>query len=214
MGEALAAGEVRWRWLGGALDLTPEATDTTWRRLVEAYATPPRQYHTLAHVVECLEVFDRLRAEAEDPLAIELALWFHDAIYDARATDNEARSAILAIETLGELKVAPARISRVDQLVLATKHDKAPEGTDARIVTDADLAILGSEPERYDRSEQLIRQEYAWVEDKEFWTKRAAFLDGLLKRPKLFSTTTGQALFEKAARDNIKRSLKRAGHSW
>jgi predicted metal-dependent HD superfamily phosphohydrolase len=59
------------------------------------YSEPHRAYHNRLHIDECLQEFDRMRGEARNPIALELAIWFHDVIYDPRATDNENKAHVL-----------------------------------------------------------------------------------------------------------------------
>ncbi len=58
-------------------------------QLLSAYAEPHRHYHTQHHIAACLEALDAHRHCAERPEEVELAIWFHDAVYDTRRTDNE-----------------------------------------------------------------------------------------------------------------------------
>src|SRR4051794_22476684 len=91
--EALQAG---WVPLVGQYGVIPDAAYPVFDRLVAAYSEPHRHYHNLEHIAEMLRVVDRLSKFAADPDAVRLAVWFHDAVYDPRAKDNEKLSAILA----------------------------------------------------------------------------------------------------------------------
>ena len=99
---------------------------------------------------------------------MEAALWFHDAVYDSRAGDNEARSAEWARRALAELGIPPAVADDVARLVRLTDHaDPAPDPA-GRLLCDIDLAILGREPEAFDTYDRHIREEYAWVPEADF----------------------------------------------
>ncbi|NLI78259.1 MAG: N-methyl-D-aspartate receptor NMDAR2C subunit [Candidatus Riflebacteria bacterium] len=200
---------IRWRWLCASLDLTSGPTGEVFARLSGAYANPRRAYHNLAHIGFCLETFDRLRGEAADPLTVELAIWFHDAVYAFQADDNEARSADLARDCLTLLGVSPGRMKTVADLIMVTRHDRPPETPDGRVIADVDLAILGAPREEFLDYERNIRREYAVVEDALFREKRLAVLEGFLARPSLFQTSTGKGLFEKAARLNLRQAIGR-----
>ncbi len=200
---------IRWRWLCASLDLTSGPTGEVFARLSEAYATPRRAYHNLAHIGFCLETFDRLRGEAADPLTVELALWFHDAVYDIQADDNEARSADLARECLTRLGVPAGRVKAVTDLIMVTRHDRPPETPDGKVIADVDLAILGAPREPFLEYERNIRREYALVDDTVYREKRLAVLEGFLARPRLFLTATGKGLFEKNARLNLRQAIGR-----
>jgi predicted metal-dependent HD superfamily phosphohydrolase len=176
------------------------------------YQEPGRHYHTLEHIRECLRIFDYLSARAPiyssngDPDAVELALWFHDAYYDSRASDNEERSAQFAGEILATLGCTKKTIHEVQRLVMATTHQRSPRTATARIVCDIDLAILGSEPEKYDQYARQIRREYAWVPLDRYREGRISFLQRLLAGPGIYRTEE-LANLERPARSNIEREL-------
>jgi len=140
--------------------------DALYFALTAAYAVPPRAYHNLTHVADCLDVLEATAGTAADPTAVELAIWLHDAIYDPRRSDNEARSAALARVLLHSLDLPPDQLNRICTLVLATRHaGDAPTHTDEahtldeQLIRDIDLAILGAPPETYWAYAESIRRE-------------------------------------------------------
>jgi predicted metal-dependent HD superfamily phosphohydrolase len=200
-----AAWDDAWRTLGIA------PAPTLLGELVARYTEPHRAYHTLQHLSECFVELGHAVGLAEHPAAVALALWFHDAIYDTRAHDNEARSGAWARTALLSAGGAGEIAARVEALVLATRHDVPPDGADARLVVDVDLAILGAEPPRFAEYEAQIRREYRWVPDDEFRQRRARVLGGFLTRPAIYSTAAFVDRLEARARANLARSLAAAG---
>lgn len=178
--------------------------------LVVRYGEPHRAYHNLLHICEAhsalMECGDRVERWPE----IELALWFHDAIYDAHRHDNEERSADWARDELLAAGAAPDVAARVHALVLATKHREVPEGNDARLLVDADLSILAAPPDRFAAYERQIRREYDWVPETEFRSARERFLRGMLARPSIFNDPAMRERHEAHARRNIEESLRRS----
>lgn len=185
-------------WSGLWRRLKPDGDGSAvFHDLVRRYSEPHRAYHTLAHIEHCLDEFEPVRATARDPDAVELALWFHDAVYRPRATDNEARSADL-VRPISE---------RAVPLILATRHAAPPEDPDAELIVDVDLAILGQPADRFDRYEAEIQIEYSWVPGFLFRRKRAALLRSFLERTSIFRTPHFRARYEVTARSNLERSL-------
>lgn len=60
--------------------------------LVTAWNEPQRKYHTLQHLHGCLSIFEEFQHLAEHPHEVELAIWFHDAVYDIKGKNNEQKS--------------------------------------------------------------------------------------------------------------------------
>lgn len=179
--------------------------------LLQAYAEPQRHYHTQQHLAECLAMLAPLRGLADYPAEVELALWFHDAVYDTHRHDNELRSADWAREALADAGAPPEAAARVHTLVMATRHAVMPEGRDAQLLVDVDLSILAAGPARFAEYEQQIRDEYAFVPGFLFRRKRREVLQGFLDRPHIFSTPHFQAAHEAAARANLQRALQALG---
>jgi predicted metal-dependent HD superfamily phosphohydrolase len=177
--------------------------------LLSAWAEPQRRYHTLRHLVDSLDLLEPALGTATHPAEVELALWFHDAVYALRGKDNEAQSAAWAARSLHAAGVAPEPAARVVALVLATRHDALPASDDERLLVDVDLAILGADPERFDEYEAEVRQEYAWVPRPLFRRKRREILQGFLARDAIYSTPAFRSRFEAAARANLARSISR-----
>jgi len=173
------------------------------------YATPPRAYHNLDHVARCLGEFEAARPLAQYPLEVELAIWFHDAVYDPRARDNEVRSAESARRAAERLLFPRASAKRVYHLILATRHSVLPATADQRLLVDLDLSIFGAPADAFDDYERRIREEYAWVAEAEFRAARADILEKFLSRPRLYATEFFHDRYEQAARENLRRSLAR-----
>ncbi|UXY14882.1 hypothetical protein N8I74_16415 [Chitiniphilus purpureus] len=178
-------------------------------QLLAAYQAPQRQYHTLQHLSECLALLSRHAALAEQPAEVEMALWFHDAVYAATAGDNEACSSAWVASSLGLAGAAPARIERISRLVLATRHTLLPQGRDAQLLVDIDLAILGAPPARFEQYEAQVRAEYGWVPGSLFRRGRRAILAHFLARDPLYHTPHLQAAFAAQARKNLIHALQR-----
>ncbi|MGB3501163.1 MAG: hypothetical protein WBA44_06035 [Mesorhizobium sp.] len=189
-------------------------TATMIEELTRRYTAPDRHYHDLRHIEALLALLDRHRDAFADPQAVEAAIWFHDAIYDSRAKDNEERSAQLAAEWLAS-DTSPARLSPIVRMIEATAGHRLAEGLsgdereDTRLFLDMDLSILGAEPERYCAYEDEVRREYGWVDDATWRARRADFLVAFLARDRLFSTDLFRDEFEAKARRNMAASLAR-----
>ena len=201
----------RWRSLVARLGAVPGGTDPILSVLVGRYSEPHRRYHTLHHVADVLAQVDWLVAageRVEDPEAVELAAWFHDAVYQPGAPDNEAQSAQLATEALGGMGLASPRVERVASLVLATARH-VPDGPDAAALCDADLAVLGRDREGYLRYARQIRSEWSHLDDARYRKGRTAVLRGFLERPLPYYTRTMRdergALLAGNVRDEIER---------
>lgn len=175
--------------------------------IVSRYEEPHRFYHTLQHLAECFERWSELREQADHPAEVEVALWFHDAVYDTHSESNEARSADLAMDVARSLGIEAASAQRIHDLIMSTRHAALPVGPDAQLIVDADLAILGAESARFAEYEHQVRQEYAWVPENVFRERRANILREFLERPYIFSTDLFRERYERRARENIRQSL-------
>ncbi len=201
----------QWRAAWQALGVSPPG-DALFQQVMDRYSEPYRVYHNAGHLDECLALLPAVRSEALHPAEVELALWFHDAIYDPRAPDNEHRSAQWARAACLDAGLAEEVAGRVGTLVLATRHEAAPDSdsADARVMADIDLAILGADPARFQEYERRIRQEYAWVPAQFFRRERRRILEGFLARPRIFHTRHFSTR-EAAARENLRRAIRRLG---
>lgn len=197
------------RWRDTWRELGATADEDLYRAVVARYREPQRRYHTLAHLGYCFERFDEARSVARRPAEIELALWFHDAVYDPRRADNEARSADWARLVVHAAGLPEAVADRVQALIMATRHETAPRDADAQLLVDVDLAILGAAPVRFDEYERRIRAEYAWLSDADFRAGRGTLLRRLLARPRIYGTGYFFERCEARARSNLARSLSR-----
>jgi predicted metal-dependent HD superfamily phosphohydrolase len=191
-----------------ALLVNREEGNAVFRPLAEAYSSPSRAYHTLHHIRCVLDTLGQLGAAPEQDPALFLAAWFHDAVYDSKASDNEEQSARLAEKMLGGLGVAAAVVDETIRLILLTKtHTRAETDIAGQRLVDADLAILGEPPVVYDDYARAIRQEYSWLSEEEYRAGRARVLESFLGRPAIYSMPRYQAGREEQARANLRREL-------
>ncbi len=202
--ERLDSLQIAFARLLAEFGIEPAATYSHFDNLVAMYSQNHRHYHNLEHIAEMLKVAGRLRKFAENSNAVQLAVWYHDAVYDPKQRDNEAKSADFAKNVLEELGVSSPMIATVTNLILATAHATSHElNADVRVLLDVDLAILGSGDTRYARYAADIRREYAWVPDAEYAAARVAVLDGFLARQRVYHTDIMFLEGEGSARRNM-----------
>jgi predicted metal-dependent HD superfamily phosphohydrolase len=193
-----------------SLGVMPTHADMVARRVDDAWREPHRRYHTLQHLGECLAFLDdaAVRDEASNAPVVEVALWFHDLVYDTQRGDNEERSADEAQSLLAG-HLSEQHVAQVVQLVLATK-DHVTEVPDGTVLLDVDLSILGASSARFAEYEAQIREEYAWVDDEAYRLGRRAVLARFAARPRLFATRVLHERLETRARENLARALAAA----
>ncbi|HUP91777.1 MAG TPA: hypothetical protein VM074_05975 [Solimonas sp.] len=193
---------VSWRQLCERIGLAN--AESLGAELVSRYSERHRIYHGIEHLRQVLAVLDELGSE---PL-LALAAWFHDAVLEPGRHDNEAKSALLARNSLPALGLPAVQVEFVSRAVLATASHEA-SGSDFDMLLDADLSILAASPEAYDAYRRGIRREYSFLGDPEFKAGRGAFLRTMLARPAIFRSTQGRQAFDAAARRNIGDELHR-----
>ncbi len=183
--------------------VAPDAGE--YRRVRRAWRGMSRHYHTLDHLDACLGEFDTARDLAVRPAEVELALWYHDAVYKSWRSDNEAQSAELAACAL---RAASADcVTRIAQMILATRYVDEDLGGDTALVVDVDLSILGQPPEIYTRFERAIRREYWWVPRARFVAARGKVLAGFLARSTIYQHDLFHRKYEAQARINLEGAL-------
>ncbi|MFJ8349970.1 hypothetical protein ACIQ9J_27105 [Streptomyces sp. NPDC094153] len=191
------------RGSGGGPDPVPYADN-----LLARWREPQRHYHTVTHLAAVLDRVDVLERYADDPDAVRLAGWFHDAVYLPERSANEERSARLAERALPEAGVGDATTAEVARLVrLTVTHDPADDDRDGQVLCDADLAILAASPSAYAAYAAGVREEYHFVPNDAFREGRATVLRQLLALPRLFRTPYGAEHWEATARYNVTSEL-------
>lgn len=199
--------DLRHRFLGALTEAGVRRSGSDlFAELLARYGEPHRRYHTVAHVDACLGFFDWYRGLARHPARVELALWFHDAVYDLHASDNERRSADLARARLRGLGLPRDALEDIETHVLATRvHDGG--SADTNLLVDLDLSVLGSPLATFQRFEQQIREEYAHASAESFAKGRRAVLNDFLARPDIFRVPALREELETRARQNLERRM-------
>ena len=191
-----------WLAIGGSSDQREVFVELT-----AAYSSPGRYYHTLLHIEDCLNVFARATHLAEHPHEVELAIFFHDAIYDNHLNDNEQKSGDWARRVITGAALHSTMADRVATLILATCHTGSATGVDAQLLVDVDLSILGSEPDKFWQYEQNIRKEYEWVPLSSYTMNRSEILRHFLNRSHIYQLDLFRQLYEQQARQNIQNAI-------
>lgn len=195
--------------VAGALSRVPPEVMADLRA---RYAEPQRSYHVWRHIEALLRWAQELEAGLADVDAVVLAILFHDAIYDPMKSDNEAESARLLQATSLDAFSQASRDRAVRMVEATARHEvpyeiDAADRSDLEAFLDMDLSILGASHEVFDRYEEAVRQEYAFVPPELFRAGRKRILEGFLARPELYFSEWGRARFEGAARSNLERSI-------
>jgi predicted metal-dependent HD superfamily phosphohydrolase len=187
-------------------------SDAMRTELLRAYSAPDRHYHDLAHIETLLDLARAHAALLSDPEAVDAAIWFHDAVYDTRRSDNEAKSAELAVARL-KGTIADDRLDHIATMIRATAGHALPQFPDAgaqrdcALFLDMDLAVLGGPAEAFAAYESAVRREYGWVPEPLWIAGRRKVLESFLVRAAIYATPQFRASHEARARENLTQAL-------
>ncbi len=195
----------RWNSLCERLQL--EHTNEWFGKLASQYNEPHRAYHNSHHIADCLKQLNSAPSITSNVDAIELALWFHDVIYEMGANDNERRSARYFLDvTRGRL--GNGRRWRAARHILATIYPSNPRDPDSRYVVDIDLSSFCLPWPQFLRDSANVRRESGHASDAEYARKQQQFLTQLAGSPPFFLSHYYLQHHEHQAQDNIRRILE------
>lgn len=183
---------------------SPDAT-TVYADLKRRHEAPQRRFHNFDHIRDCVDRIDEVAPFLVDRDASELALWFHDSVYEPGAATNERRSAELFLQLSAGAR--PALRRRVCGLILATRHTSRPPGNDCRYIMDINLAGFGAPWDEFIRQGAELRAEFGSQSDAQYCSAQAVFLRRLAGRPRFFATDYFRQRYEATARENLRRVL-------
>jgi predicted metal-dependent HD superfamily phosphohydrolase len=189
--------------------------EQVFQELDRRYSEEHRHYHNWTHISACLDELESARSLAIHPTALEMAVWFHDAVYLPRAPDNEEFSARMARSAAESMNLPAETVREVEELILDTRYltdDDTPNELcpqDSALIRDVDLSILGTTLEEFDSYEEAIGLEYGSVPDRERWNRRIHILEGFLSLPRIYTVPYFQKKYEHRARRNLARSIRR-----
>ena len=182
--------------------------DALFLDLLDRWGEEHRRYHGRTHLLAVLEALDLLTEPAAPPRAVVLSAWFHDAVYRGVAGQDEEESARLAEDRLRQAGLPGPEVDEVARLVRMTADHRPEPGDDAgALLSDADLSVLGGEPDAYARYLAAVRQDFAHIGDEDFAAGRGAVVRGLLELDPLFHTSRARELWLEAAHRNLRGEL-------
>lgn len=189
----------------------PRTAAAIFDGLIERYSEPHRAYHNVGHLVELFEDWDQYKEGLRSKRRVALAIFFHDAVYDAGRRDNEERSAVLALTELNKLGLNMQARKHIADLIRMTASHKVPKtDKDAALMLDLDTKVLGADPADYDRYTAAIEKEYSPAFSPLSFARGrlAMFVLPTLRRPRLFEAQEFEDQYAEKARANLEREKK------
>ncbi|MEM7562350.1 MAG: hypothetical protein AAF353_04770 [Pseudomonadota bacterium] len=192
-------------WQSSLLPQAPDQSEQIYARLAAAYSEPHRYYHTMDHINYCLGQLDLCRSEVDNADAIEMAIWFHDVIYQPGNPDDERQSAALYAD-LAKGVHSDHFISQVYEMIIATIHDgESLQHSDNKYMVDIDLSSFALDWDAFVQDSENLRLENPHVEAGEYQRRQKKFRESLLARERFFYTDFFHQRYEQQARKNLQR---------
>lgn len=182
--------------------------ENLWLKIEKKHSEKGRFYHNLDHLENMFLELEAVKDQILNYTAITFSVFYHDIIYDATSRANEEKSAEFAVSRLEELNIDKAIIKEVFEQILATKTHQISNHHDTNYLLDADLSILGKDPETYMDYTKKIRKEYSFYPNLLYKPGRKKVLQHFLELESIFKTDYFKSKYEKQAKENIQSELK------
>jgi len=178
--------------------VTPSSTEELWLEI---------KRNNLKHLEDLYEQLLIVKNKIENWNVILFTLYYHDIIYKATRKDNEEKSGELASIRMTKIGVSKNDINRCYQQITATKTHNENLISDSNYFNDADLSILGRESFSYKEYCRNIRKEYSVYPDLLYTRGRKKVVNHFLSMKSIYKTDEFYSLYEKTARQNLKKEL-------
>jgi predicted metal-dependent HD superfamily phosphohydrolase len=178
-----------------------------WLEIEKNYSKKNRHYHNMAHLNHLLQALWLVKDNIENWETILFTLYYHDIVYNALKSNNEAKSAELATKRMQAIAVPDEKIALCESQILATKSHQLSTNSDTNYFTDADLSILGASEDVYRNYYQNVRKEYSIYPDMIYKPGRKKVLQHFLTMDSIFKTPYFYEKFETQARKNLQMEL-------
>lgn len=183
-------------------------TNELWAEIEENYSSKKRHYHTLQHLDYLLAQLTEIKGEIHNWEAVLFTLYYHDIIYKAQKSNNEEKSADLAVKRMKQISVPNEVIESCKKQILATKSHTKSTDSDTNYFTDADLSILGSDWDTYSLYYKNVRKEYSMYPDLLYNPGRKKVLNHFLSMDRIFKTDYFFNKLENRAKENLQKEIE------
>jgi len=207
----------RWNnvWSRLGCNISENILEQHYNILISAYQEHQRYYHNLTHLNQVLVELDwaknkKTELTDQEYAELEIALWFHDVIYDPQKLDNEHQSALLFESFVQNIGLDQKIIQKISNLIILTANHRSATSPQEQLLVDCDLAILGASPDIFFKYDQNIRKEYSFVDDRIYQNARIEVLNKFLNHRHIYKTKLFQDKLEQSARINLNNRINLA----
>jgi len=200
--------QLDWYILAKKYSDNKDLIESYWEELYKQYTGAKRFYHNLSHISNLLRQAHSVIEHIRDLDILCFAIWYHDVIYEPERSDNEVRSADLAVARLRSFNLSAQQLDYCHYLIMATKQHKVDDEEEVNLLLDMVVSILGAEESAYEEYAQQIRKEYEVFPDTIYMPGRKKVLQHFLEMERIFKTDLYSNRLEQNARQNLKKELE------
>lgn len=200
-----------WRELSRHYDIPEDVSKDVWSIIKTHYEEPQRYYHTLKHIACLLQLSQHYSSCIQNKFVVDMAIIFHDLIYDPMKFDNEEQSAKKFTALLGG-HLPHTDANKVYNYIIITKshtmEELGPNDSDLQYFIDFDMSILGSDSlDTYLEYAHNVRQEYIHMSANDYCTGRSRFLAKLVADSETGKFVYSTEIFRSMLEENMRRNI-------
>lgn len=183
-----------------------ELQQTLWNEIASGHTRPDRHYHNLTHLNALLHELETYKEKFTNWDVVIFAIVYHDLVYNTLKGNNEEASAAIAVERLKGISFPENLIAICERMILATRTHEARD-LETNLFTDADLSILGADPEVYQEYAKQVRREWRLYPDIMYNPGRKKVLRHFMDMERIYKTNEFYDKYERKARANIQSEV-------
>ena len=205
-----------------------DAANTLLEELLKRYKESHRQPHGIDHIKSMMHLLNELVDQFYYPRLVELAIWFHDIVYDIPADKyplNEIKSAQMMFDILNDTFPGIEKaitdglpdLAVIAEFILCTKGHQIKSPFilgnakllhDCGMFLDIDLSIFSADAATVEKYDYGIRNEFQIYPDEVYYPARVDVLKSFLDRDQIYFSEAFKNK-ESVARENLARLVEK-----